>query len=609
MVSSRLGLFRRVELFQRWENWLENRRRFTGGLLVLVACGVYATTLGHTFVLDDELQILQNPYVVNPDLWKKIFTGSVWSFLGQAPHPNFYRPLHIFVYWLIFRLTGPDPAAFHLFQILIYGATVWVVHRLGRELLGSELAALAAALLWAVHPLHVEAVAWIAGVPDTGYGFFYLLGFLMFLRAEEVDARPARAHALAALAFFPALFFKEMALSFPLLIVAYWFFFARSDESVRLSDRLIRLLPYVCAIVTYLLIRVAALGYVTQAGQPWRVSWRVIGAGIGLLGQHTKLFFWPTHLNFFRTFDVGSSLRSPWPWLLIAAVFAALWLRKREPVVAFLIVWWPIGLLPAVDIRQLSFPLLAERFSYVPSVSLCLLISFVLFVRLPRLNTLMKWERVTVPAMATAIVFCAAQTLRAIPNWRDNETLANYSMKQSPGAAILHLREAIALQYRHGDDEGARREYEKAMRLNWQSTRPLARVTYESCIGLGLIARRQGHFDEAVDYFRKAIRVSPHDSRAYDAMGAVYFPRGEYARAAEYFRQAVRENPNDVSGRFYLGTCWMKLGRFREAAEEFRAAREVDPSYVQAYEAEARALEEVGDAAGAARVRQLAAGR
>jgi len=592
-------------LLTRWKQALEEHPRLAGALLAAVAFLVYAGSLANGFVHDDEYQILENPFVTNPHLWTKIFTGSVWSFQGVAFPTNFYRPLHIFTHWLVYRLGGPNPAAFHLFQVLIYAATVWLVFRLGRELLRHELAAFIGALLWALHPLHVEAVAWIAALPDVGYGFFYLLGFLSFLRAEKSAGRPLAPYGLAALAYFPALFFKETALSFPLMLVAYWFFVSPPQTRADWRDRLVRFAPFVLAVTIYLAVRVAALGYVTQAGKPWEITPHVIGAAAGLLGQHTKLFFWPTHLNVFRTFELGPALHSPWPWLTIAVLLGTLWLRRRQPVLSFLIAWWAVGMLPCLDIRQLSFPLLAERFSYVPSVGLCLALASALFVWLP-----LRWrggqpERVVVPALGVVLLFFAVQTVRAIPNWRDNETLANYSLRQSPDAAMLHLIQALNLQYRHGDLDAAAREYQTAMRLNWASIHPLASITYDSYIGLGQIAYLQGHTEEALEFFQKAVRVSPHGSPAYDALGSVYFPRSDYARAAEYFSQAVRENPQDLGGRFYLGTCLVKLGRPREAAEQFRAAREVDPTFRQAYEAEARALEAAGDAAGAARVRGL----
>ena len=590
----------------RWEAWLGRHRRAVSAALFFVTFLLYADSLANSFVYDDEYQILQNPFVTNPHLWTRIFSGSVWSFQAVAFPSNYYRPLHILAHWLIYRVAGPNPAAFHLFQVVVYAATVVIVFAIARRLLRSEAAAFAGSLLWAVHPLHVEGVAWIAAVPDTGYGFFYLLGFLMFLRGEDCDSKPLQAHALAALAFLPALFFKEMALSFILVIAAYWLTHPPPMRSGTWRSRIPRFLPYIAAVGIYLAVRIVALGYMTHAGKLWSVSWRVIGAALGLLGQHTKLFFWPTHLNVFRSFDVESSLRSPWPWLVIATVAAALWLRKREPVAAFLILWWPLGLLPALDIRNLSFPLLAERFTYVPSVSLCLLVSWVLFVWLRREIPAARWERAVVPATASALILCAVQTLRAIPNWRSNESLANYSMKQSPDAALLHLIQGFVLQYKEGDLAGARRKYETAMRLNAQSPRPLSKVTYDSYIGLGTIAQREGKLDLAVDYLEKAIRVSPYDSPAYDTLGAIYFPRGDYAKAAEYFSQAVRANPYDVNGRFYLGTCWLKLGKYAEAAQQFRTAHEVDPDFFQAYQAEASALESSGLSDEAARVRRMA---
>jgi len=130
-------------------------------------------------------------------------------------------------------------------------------------------------------------------------------------------------------------------------------------------------------------------------------------------------------------------------------------------------------------------------------------------------------------------------------------------------------------------------------------------LTYDSYIGLGQVALLQGREPEALDYFNKAVHLMPNLNFAYDVLGSVYFPRGDYARAAEYFQRAVWANPQDGVGRFFLGTCWMKLGKPAQAVEQFRAAREMDPDYLQAYEAEARALEAAGDLMGAARVRKL----
>ena len=170
---------------------------------------------------------------------------------------------------------------------------------------------------------------------------------------------------------------------------------------------------------------------------------------------------------------------------------------------------------------------------------------------------------------------------------------------------MLHISRANVLLYRESDLDGAAKEFEIALRLNRGSFRPANSVTYEAYLGFGQIAARQGRTEEATSYFERATRLAPNSSTAYSALGAVYFPRREYAKAAEYFSQAVKVNPQDVIARFYLGSCKMQLGEYRDAAAQFRAARETDPTYSQAYEAEARALEATGDATGASRVRSL----
>jgi len=590
-------------LLSKWNQHVKEHSYAAGAVLALVAAVVFSGVLSNGFVYDDGKQLLENPFVRNPHLWWRIFTGSVWSFLGAASDTNFYRPLHIFSYWLIWRIAGADPAAYHLFQWLLYMATGLAVFHLGRQLLGNDLAAFAGSLLWLLHPLHVEAVAWIASVPDMGCSFFCLLAFTLFLRSEKAESGHAAGHALAALAYLPALFFKEAALSFPLLLIAYWFFFSDAGGSWRRKAAYWAM--YAGAAAVYSAARIAALGHFSKAAHLWKIRPKVIAAAVGLLGQHAKLFFWPVHLNVFHNFDPGSSLRSPWPWLTLLVLLASEALRKRQPVLGFLVAWWAVTLLPCLDVRQLSAPLLAERFSYLPSVGICLALAYLGLGLLPQQRPRV-WQALTVLSLFGLVMcLCCFQDVRAIPNWHNNESFFGYSLKVAPDAGLVRINHGLELQFREGDLEGARREYEAALRLNQASFVPLSRVVYYSYIGLGQIADLKGHHDETLAYYEKATRAVPTDSLAYDFLGSAYFPRGDYAKAAEYFAHAVQVNPQDLGARFYLGTCWMKLGKYQEAAAQFHAAREVDPTYREAYAAEAQALDATGNARGAAEVRRL----
>lgn len=577
-------------------------RLLTGAILATATYAVFSGSLANGFVYDDNPQILQNAFILNSSLWKQIFTGSVWSF--QGGRTNFYRPLQFACYWILYRIGGPNPAVFHLLNLLVYAASVWLVCRLGRKFLNDEAGAVAGAALWALHPVHVEAVAWISALPDVGFAFFTLLALLCFLQAEQGGEKYRLYQLFAVLSFFVALFFKEMALTFPLLLLAYWFFLGKPESWFRRARRWV---PYFAATLVYLAVRYLALGYFTQGGHLWSVPPRIVESALGLLGQNTKILFWPAHLNVFRMFYLGPSLHSPWPWITLLCLGGTFWLRKREPVLAFLIAWWPVTLLPVLDIRQLSFPLLADRFLYFPSVGPCLAVAYLLFDWLPRK---VRWTSVNWASgcvFVLAMLFCTFQTVRAIPRWRDNNTLIHYSLTQSPDSPLLHMARGVVLEYEHGDLNGALDEYHTARRLNQQSSWPL-NLDHDYYLAVGRIALRTGSRKEAIEDFSKAQNAAPDSSQPSDALGAVYFPLGDYAAAAKYFERSVRSNPQDVVARFYLGACWMKLGEYQQAAAEFHAARRIVPDYWQAYQAEARALEAAGQSAAARQVRNAIKG-
>jgi tetratricopeptide (TPR) repeat protein len=262
-------------------------------------------------------------------------------------------------------------------------------------------------------------------------------------------------------------------------------------------------------------------------------------------------------------------------------------------------------LLPVLDIRQLSFPQVADRFSFLPSVGWCLAISYLCMEKLaPRARGVWRKGLVLAP-LAFLFCFWMLKTIQVVPNWRNNEAWTRRTSVQSPNSVVLHLQLAENLMFKEGNDEGALREFEEANRLNQASSWPMSGLGYPYNLGLGRIALRQGRTAEALVLFQRAVRIAPQYSEAYDLLGSTYFAQRDYAQAARYFQRAVDANPYDLNAHFYLGTCLMQLGYFWQAAEQFHTARFVDPTYTQAIAAEATALEAAGDAAGAAKVRSL----
>ncbi|HXW13002.1 MAG TPA: tetratricopeptide repeat protein [Terriglobia bacterium] len=588
-------------MLEQWNRWLEGHSRLAGGLLFLTTYVVFCGTLSNLFVHDDIPQVLENPYLRNVGLWTRIFTGSVWSFRGPAQRDNMYRPLQFITYWALYRLKGPDPFVFHLALLLLYAAAVWLVFRLACELLPNSLVAFVGAMLWALHPLHVETVAWISALPDLGAAFFYLFGFLLFVRAERSEDRQVGRHILAAAVFFPALFFKEMALTFPLLILVYWFFFPGKNSW---KSKVLYWVFFAVAVAGYLAIRIAVLGRFSESANLFHPSWRMGAVAVGLLGQHTRLFFWPLHLSIFRSFDLAASLHSLWPVVALLILVGALFLRKREPMLGFLVIWWAVTLLPCLDVRQVNLPV-ADRFSFLPSVGPCLALAYFALDWLPRHVPRLKPTPVLVSALGLLMILWTVQDVRSIARWHDNVMLWEQAYLTSPNSALAHMLRGVVLQQRDGKMDAAAQEYRLAIKLNLASERPLVGVTTDCYVLLGQVANIQGRMQEAVDDYNYAIKVAPGNGLAYKSLGIVYFPRGDYAQAKGYFEKAVALAPMDLESRFFLGTCYLKLGEPRLAASQFRAAREADSTYIQAFEAEARALEAAGDKAEAGRVRAL----
>jgi protein O-mannosyl-transferase len=591
---------------EKWNKHLRERPLIAASVLVLVTFAVYAPALANGFAFDDEQVIVQNPFVADPSWWRHIFSTPAWAFVGVKSWDNYYRPLQIFCYWSIWRVAGPNPGAYHLLQLILYAASVWLLYRVALELIGKETIAYAGALLWALHPLHVEAVAWAAALPDVGVGFFVLLALLLFLRAERdghaFDAR----HVISAVCFGLALFFKENALSFPAIVVAYWFFLAKPERWIRRS---LRLVPSVVALGVYVAIRLAVLGHFAAGANIFNVSRSVIGSALALLGAHLWLFVWPVKLSPARAFNWITWLHSPWPWLAVVLIIVAWVFRKRTPLFAFFVFTWLLALTPCLDVRQITTPFAADRYSYLPTVGLSLAVAWLFLAQLPKFRLPRIPAQAAAATLAVVAVLWTISTEAAIPHWRNSQALMDYGMKADANAAAPHIYNGIDLQYRIGDIEGAEREYRTAIRVD-ESNRPLIiPVICQAKLGLGQIANIEGRPEEALKYYAEVLRLCPdgHEAFAvYDALGSMAFVKGDYAGAAEQFRKAVKWGPVDVSGHYYLGTCEMKLGHPKEAAEQFHIVRQIDPTLRPAYEAEALALAASGDPAGAARVRALA---
>ena len=205
-------------------------RNLLGGLL-LISLALYANTIFNGFVHDDHLQIERNPYIRSFKDAPKLLTTPVWSLVGSESLATYYRPVMSFGFLLGYKLFGLNPYGYHLMNVLLHVSVVWLVYAVTSRLFRRGEYGFLAALVFALHPIHTEPVAWIDGVPDIELTLFYLLSFLFFLRLGEGAMRhSARIRAGMLVGFALALLSKETAMTLPFLVTAYEHF-VREDRA------------------------------------------------------------------------------------------------------------------------------------------------------------------------------------------------------------------------------------------------------------------------------------------------------------------------------------------------------------------------------------------
>ncbi|MEJ2744593.1 MAG: glycosyltransferase family 39 protein, partial [bacterium] len=242
-------------------------------VLILVAAGgiAYFNTLPGVFIHDDESEIVDNPYIRSGRYVGKILTSPAWAFEysdERAGISNYYRPLQYLIYMGIYRVCGLNPAGYHLFKLILHIVTAILLFFLLEGYFANFRTALAAAILFSVHPIHTEAVTWISGITDALVTPFVLIALLLYLRAvSEASGSPSR-HPwvcyVASLAFFfVGLFSKETAVILIPLMILHDLLFERRSLHLK---RIAAYLPYVILFIVYLGFRINAIGSLKVAG-------------------------------------------------------------------------------------------------------------------------------------------------------------------------------------------------------------------------------------------------------------------------------------------------------------------------------------------------------
>jgi protein O-mannosyl-transferase len=521
------------------------RRRWWPVLvLVAVSLAVYANALRSGFVADDDLQLLRNTFVTESHSLPEYFATDAWGFAGSHLS-NYYRPLQLMVYASEYALYGDRAWAWHLVNVCVNAGAVVAAYFLLLSLADWELA-FWASLLFTLHPMHVEAVVWVAALPDLICGLLLFLAMLGYHYGRSRGGERAWwLYILSASAFFGALLTKETALLFPLVILSYEYFYRRRPLR-QLWQVWTSLPPFAAALAIYFALRWRALGAFTPSAAPYlhlSPSQLALAAPV-VLARYVGKLFAPVHFNFFyftpptvvlNRASVGAILL-----LMLLAVLPFV-MREKQPLLAFGVAWFLLTLAPALDINAVGENYFTERYLYIPSFGFAICAGWV-WLWVMRKSRGVPFRGVAAwSASALVLILCVVQIERRIPVFRDDLSLYQATVLVSPNSARLQA-------------------------------------------GLALAYQEAGNLSESIEHDSLAVAIDPNYQAAQANLGDALVESNRSAEAIEHLRIALALQPDDVVILRSLAKAYVAQRQWSEAAECYRRAEQMDSAHASYYQ-------------------------
>ena len=533
----------------------------------------YANTLLNTFVYDDYFQVVENPYVHSFRYLREIFATTVWSFQGANGITNYYRPLMSFGYLLFYQIAGAVPVSFHIANVALNVVVVLLVFSVVRRLSGERVGLIAAGL-FALHPLHTESVAWVAGVTDLELSLFYLLTFLFYLRLPEPEKGYGWRAAICG-SFALALLSKEQAMTLPVLVTVFEHFYRDDRATTTLRQKMARYGPLWALAALYLVVRGILLGGVASIVSRPGLSWYEVGlSAISLLGGYLRKLIWPAHLSTYYVFHKSSHFTDRNVLLALAGlalcgiVFALLWRRAHLLSFALIMIFLPLG--PVLNAKWMPASVFAERYLYLPSIGFCWLVAWAAVTLWSAdLPAFLRPVSRAVPLMLIAIAFLyAVRTVARNRDWRTGESLFLKTLEQ--GDASLIRNNLGAVYFNNGNLNDAEQEWLEALAAGPNNALALD--------NLALLRQRQQRFAESLDYSWRALRTQPHYMMAHLNLAETLAEMDRVAEAEWQYRIATAISPLSTRAHNAYGEFLFNSERLEDARIEYERSTSVEPT-------------------------------
>jgi tetratricopeptide (TPR) repeat protein len=542
--------------------------------LALVTLAVFCPVTLFQFVrYDDTDFVTGNPHV-QAGLTLK---GLEWAWVN--PVARNWHPVTMFTHMLDCQLFGVQPWWPHLVNLLLHAANTVLLFCLFKRMTGAVWRSAAVAALFALHPLHVESVAWVAERKDVLSTFFWFLTTLAYVRYAEPRKLSGSNfkffYGLSLLFFALGLMSKPMLVTLPftLLLLDVWPLGRMKSGAAagRLAAEKIPffMLSAALCVVTY---QIQEHGGAVLGLRDLPLASRLANALVSY-ARYVEKMFWPRHL-------AGLYLRAgAWAWwqVALAASFLltvsalALAQRRRRPYLAVGWFWYAGTLVPVAGLVQVGMQTMADRYTYVPLIGLFVILVWGGW----ELAAARGLARFAPAALAAALAVCAALTVRQELYWKDSETLFKRMIDATPNNYMAH--------YNLGNfysDENKTNEAISNLTAAIEEEPNYA----EAHNNLGRILLEQKRYEEALRHYRAAVRVHPEEylycfnlANALADAASARHDTNQFAEAADTYHRAMQLNPASSDAHQNLGLTWQAQGRAGEALAEFEQAALLNP--------------------------------
>jgi tetratricopeptide (TPR) repeat protein len=558
-------------------------------VLAVIIFVVYTPVLRSDFIsFDDGDYVYENNRITSGPAPQNV----IWAFTNT--HANNYHPLTSISLMLDSVLFSLKPAGFHLTNLLFHIANTILLFLVLGRLTGRLWPSAFVAALFALHPLHVESVAWVSERKDVLSAFFWMLTLFAYIRYVE---KPSAGRFVLALAFFAlGLLSKSMLVTLPfiLLVLDYWPLNRLNSKNVIYEKIPFILLSVIFSVITFQVQWKIGLA---KPFQTYPLGWRIENAVVSYAIYIWKLFV-PAKLAIFYPHPQGGIPL----WQIIVAVSVlvfitcmAVWQFKRRSYIAAGWLWFLLTLIPVIGIIQVGLQAYADRYTYIPYIGLFIIIAWGvadLSARLPYRKGIISL------AAAVVLLTLGVQSRSQACCWRDSITLYKHATAVTKNNWWAHRILANAFIEKGQTSEGIA-QYKESLKIDPQnaaSQNELAKVLLDT-----------GDVNQAVEIYQKLLPSLPKDLdglvginpaiikrndirviinlyvEANVNLASAYLRRGDVNEAVSRLREALRINPDSITAHRELGDIFLQKGQIEDAQEQYMAILRIQPKYLEEF--------------------------